>query len=313
VRATPVNCDGKIIDALTVPHGEGMPLAAVDHQRTTPVLKAMESPRLHWIIPRCGKPIPGLGFGVGVRQHGSADPEEIPATGQVNSANWSGFQSTGDSYTSVQAGWNVPAIVATCGSSCDSYSSAWVGLGPPCCAATSDLLIQDGTESDNVNGANSYVAWYEMYPYQPDIVPFPNITVNRGDSVDVVISNGGSDTALFSMADTSNGDAYGFSQAYPSSYTLATNALWIMERPLVNNNQDYARLADFNVIDWVGAYATDSQGTEAPVGNWKRDFDYMYSCGNTELLAETGDISGDDDFPVDWEGFPTGGLEAAPC
>jgi hypothetical protein len=78
------------------------------------------------------------------------------------STNWSGYDVIGTGpYTTVSATWTQPAV--NCMVTPSAYSSFWVGLD----GDTTNTVEQTGTDSDCVNGAAQYYAWYEMYPKAP--------------------------------------------------------------------------------------------------------------------------------------------------
>jgi hypothetical protein len=78
-------------------------------------------------------------------------------------ANWAGYVAASNLFfpqstvTAVSASWTVPSVKNV---GVDAYSSVWVGVG----GQFESSLIQVGTEQDFVNGAPTYLAWYEMLP-----------------------------------------------------------------------------------------------------------------------------------------------------
>ena len=98
---------------------------------------------------------------VGAPTAQAAAPLSYATTTAINSEasmDWSGWDATAGSYTSVAAAWTVPAVTCTAGET--SYSADWVGLD----GDGSDAVEQIGTSSDCDNGTPAYSAWYEFYP-----------------------------------------------------------------------------------------------------------------------------------------------------
>jgi len=75
----------------------------------------------------------------------------------LSSSNWSGYAVTGAGFTAVTGSWSVQSVSATKKA---SYSSQWIGID----GFNNSSLIQTGTESDYVQGAARYAAWWEILP-----------------------------------------------------------------------------------------------------------------------------------------------------
>jgi len=101
------------------------------------------------------------------------------ATGSEASMDWSGWDATGGSYSSVAAAWTVLAVTCTAGET--SYSADWVGLD----GDGSEAVEQIGTSSDCDGGTPAYSAWYEFYPSVS--VSLPN-TVGAGDKITAAVT-----------------------------------------------------------------------------------------------------------------------------
>jgi hypothetical protein len=114
---------------------------------------------------------------VGAPAAQAATVVDYATTTAVNSEasmDWSGWDATAGSYTSVAASWTVPAV--TCSADETSYSADWVGLD----GDGSEAVEQIGTSSDCDSGTPAYSAWYEFYP---DVsVSLPN-RVRAGDKI----------------------------------------------------------------------------------------------------------------------------------
>ena len=164
------------------------------------------------------------------------------------STDWAGYVVTpnlgnaSEQVVGVNASWTVPKVS---GSSSDTYSSAWVGIG----GHSEKTLIQVGTEQDFVNGQEFYSAWYEMLP--ADAVRINTISVSSGDVITASITLINSDTNQWAIRirDVTSGQGFYRTFIYNSSRLSAD---WIIERPQVGN--DIASLANFGTITFEDSY-----------------------------------------------------------
>ena len=136
-------------------------------------------------------------FAVGVPAANAAGTVRYAAASAADSessADWSGWDVTGGTYSSVSASWTVPTV--TCKPGETSYSAYWVGLD----GDGSSSVEQTGTSSDCDAGTPSYSAWYEFFP--EDSVSLPN-TVKAGDKIKAsVVSVAGTDQYKLVLTDT---------------------------------------------------------------------------------------------------------------
>ena len=291
---TSVDCNGSTIVALTPPRGMGMPLAALSGQPHSSAFAAREEPRFHWLIPRCGPPRRDVW--PATRSAGS-DVPDATSTGVSPSYNWAGFTTSGSGYEAAQAAWNIPALGASCGSGCDSYSSVWTALGP---TSGNDLLVQAGTEQDSLTSGNVYLPWYQECCLQDGEQPIKDFTVSRGDSMFVEVFHNGSGTALITFQDDTTNQATEFQVSWVNTgYVLGTAGEWIVERTEANG--DFPKLAKFNTVNWTGVYGTDGSGNSDDLADLNRDWFPMEDCAGT-TLAKTGDVSGAS-VTYTWEAF----------
>jgi len=182
-----------------------------------------------------------------VEQPVPATPGTQPAPGsrvqpgQGQSRNWSGYEATGGSFTSVSGTWTVPQ---TDGSSVGADAS-WVGIG----GVQSRDLIQAGTETDaSGNGRVHYQAWIEMLPQASHPVP---LTVNPGDSVSVSIAEQGTDQWLITLKNNTTGKNYQATEQYTSSNSSAE---WVEEAP--SGGRRVLPLDNFGKVDFSAGVAT---------------------------------------------------------
>jgi hypothetical protein len=178
-------------------------------------------------------------------------PNAVPVAGY--SQNWSGYAvTTGNgAVTAVSGNWVVPAVSPTN----SGYSSAWVGIDGVGRNAT---VEQIGTDSDYVNGAAQYYAWYEMYPAAPVYLSNP---VAPGDTISASVNAVSPGTFLLRIAD---GSSWSFSTTQTLSSAKQNTAEWIMEAP--SNFFGVLPLANFGTINFSQAQATISN-TTGPAGN----------------------------------------------
>jgi Peptidase A4 family len=295
LRAHVVQCgNGSTIRVLTPPAGRRMPITALMRNHS-PKLVRQERARTRWLVPGCQSN--GHWGNARVLPDGT-----VPATEEVDSANWSGFQTTATGFTFVEAQWNVPSV----GSDGPTVtSSIWPGLGDG--NSNRDILVQAGTEQDadaspEIGGSFTYVyyAWYEIVPleYQQTLTGF---TVNPGDEMYVSVDHSGSGQALIDVDDSTLNESSTFYVTWGTQYTLSADAEWIVER--TEFDKVYPPLAEFAPVTISTAEATDSAGTTAGVADYHRDFFWMMNCAFTEYLAKTGNISGQDTFPVSWQNY----------
>ena len=230
----------------------------------------------------------------------------------VQSANWSGYADTNDTFSSVASSWTEPTV--NCANSSaglngvlglstfngllggpDAASSFWVGLD----GYNSTSVEQLGTDSDCVSGAPSYYAWYEMYP-NPSVTLPSQYPVQPGDQMTALVASNPAGTSftleikdatagwMFSTTQTGSGFARSSAEAIaeaPSSCTL----LFCSEVPL----------ADFGQVNYSGSAAIDTAGTKGTLSAFNANEITMVNNGTT--LATPSSLSSDgSSFSVNW-------------
>ncbi len=185
----------------------------------------------------------------------------------LSSFNWSGYTSfTGlpnlpipsyNSVTKVQGTWQVPELVASEGG--DTYSSAWVGID----GFSSPTVEQIGTEHDVIDGASVYLAWFEMYPADPqEIEGFP---ISPGDSIEGKVVYLGLDPSfnnVFRLTLKNHTKKVKFSivqSTLPGFPAHLSSAEWIVEAPVVFISAScpaFLPLANFGAIPFTDCQAT---------------------------------------------------------
>jgi hypothetical protein len=178
----------------------------------------------------------------------------VPSAVLGTSTNWSGYAvTTGNGAVSAVSGnWAVPAVLPTV----SGYSSAWVGIDGVGRNAT---VEQIGTDSDFVNGAPQYYAWYEMYPAAPVYLSTGTYPVVPGDTMSASVTASVPGVFQLSIADTPQGassPSWSFTTTQTLSSARQNTAEWIMEAP--SNIFGVLPLADFVTINFSQARATIS-------------------------------------------------------
>ena len=174
-------------------------------------------------------------------------PQTQPSTGVTgpaassfsSSSNWSGYEATGGTFTSVSGTWTVPSVSATT----TGADATWVGVGG---IDTRDL-IQAGTQATVQGGEIQYEAWIEMLPASSRQI---SLTVSPGDSVTVSITQQSGNNWAIDMKNNTTGAHYGTTVQYASSNSSAE---WVQEAPSAGRGT--LPLDDFGTLSFTGATA----------------------------------------------------------
>jgi hypothetical protein len=184
------------------------------------------------------------------RSYASDFPSAQSATSST-SEDWSGYATTGATYTSVSGSWIQPQV--TCAAGENSYSAFWLGLD----GDTTRTVEQTGTESDCADGAPDYSAWYEMYPAAPVTIDRP---VAAGDRMSASVTADGIGGFSLTLSDTTQG----WSVTTPATATRALlgSAEWIAETP--SNGRRPLPLANFGTVTFSECAANGSALADNP-------------------------------------------------
>jgi hypothetical protein len=218
------------------------------------------------------------------------NPTAVNSVVSSNSSyNWSGYQATGGTFTSVSGTWTIPAVASANSTEADA---TWVGIG----GVTSHDLIQAGTQAViNGSGAPAYQAWYEMLPQATTQVP---LTVSPGDSMSISLaqtseaSDGSGSTPampaewLVSIRDNTTGQSYQNSFAYNSSLSSAE---WIEEMP--SDGQSFVPLDNFGSISFTGGTTTENGATQTMAGANAQEITMVNRAG--QALASPSTLGAD--------------------
>jgi hypothetical protein len=205
------------------------------------------------------------------------------------STNWSGYAAlattTGkkaQTVTDVKGSWTVPAVsgVGT------TYSAFWIGID----GYSSNTVEQIGTDSNVINGAAQYSAWYEIYPKYPVTIP---ITISAGDKITAEVSYA-SRAFTLTITDTTTAKTFTTTQKCPQA--ALSSAEWIAEAPW---SSGVLPLANFGTVTFTGCSATIG-GNTASISGFPNDaINMVTSSGATK--ASTGSLTnGGADFSVTW-------------
>jgi hypothetical protein len=204
-----------------------------------------------WKIKADAHPDQALAGGAPGNPNANTPPPLLPFPGlpinQNTSHNWSGYTSTGGTYTAVSGTWSVPQFSADTAFGIDA---AWIGIG----GVRGRDLIQAGTQQTvSGNGSTQYEAWIEMLPQSSRPVP---LSVHAGDSVSVSISEQATDQWLIAFTNNTTGQTYQRTEQYASSHSSAE---WIEEAPS-GGRGGVLPLDNFGSIDFsAGSTVKDGQ------------------------------------------------------
>ncbi len=162
---------------------------------------------------------------------------------QSQSRNWSGYNATTGTFTSVSGTWKVPSV--NTGST--GADATWIGIG----GVKATDLIQAGTQAVVQSGQVAYSAWWETLPQSSQTVP---LNINAGDTVSVTISQQTSGKWQITMVDQTTGDSYSRSVTYKSSLSSAE---WVEEAPAVGRGS-LLPLDNFGTVAFSNATAIDN-------------------------------------------------------
>ncbi len=207
-------------------------------------------------------------------------------TASAHSTDWSGWDVTGSTYTSVSAAWTVPTV--TCAAGETSYSADWVGLD----GDGSNSVEQTGTSSDCSSGTPTYSAWYEFYPAVA--VSLTN-TVKAGDKISAsVVAVKGTDR--FTLVVTDSTQRWTKTETGDSPSGTGASAEIIAEAPSGSERSDSVLpLADFKTVTFSDVLVNGSKlgaatgaGKIAMVDNYENP------------MATVSELTGSDRFTVTW-------------
>ncbi len=253
-------------------------------------------------VPIIGKvTLPGLGSLLGGVRHATA----------VQSANWSGYADTNDTYGSVASSWTEPAVNCARGGGGlfgfgglgglfggpSAASSFWVGLD----GYNSTSVEQLGTDSDCNSGKPAYYAWYEMYP-NPSVTLPSQYAVSPGDHMTAwVASNAAGTSFLLSIKDTTRN--WTFSTTQTGSGFARSSAEVIAEAPSSCNVVFCSELplANFGSIAYSGSSLMDTVGKTGSLSAFNANEITMANSTGTKMATPSSLSSDGTSFSVKWD------------
>ncbi len=216
-----------------------------------------------------------------------------------SSADWSGWDVTGGTYSSVSASWTVPSV--TCAPGETSYSAYWVGLD----GDGSSSVEQTGTSSDCDSGTPSYSAWYEFFP--ENSVSLPN-TVKAGDKIKAsVVSVAGSDQYKLVLTDTTQNWTKTETGSSPSG--TGASAEIIAEAPSGSTEgNSVLPLADFKTMTF-----SDVQVDGKKISDIDSARKIAMVAADGTPMASVSELTNGDTFAVKWlsSGSDTSGRDVS--
>lgn len=211
---------------------------------------------------------------------------QTSVTANQQSSNWAGYAvatnlttPAANSVSDVIGTWVVPTVT---GGTTDAYSVDWVGIDG--FSNSSGSVEQLGTEADWVNGAPSYLAWWEMYPAPMQPIP---MAVSPGDVVTADVHWISGNTFTLSLTDVTTGDTFSTQQ------TLATTARrdsaeWIHEAPSLSTQ--ILPLTQTTPVTFTGCDTT-VQGTTGSIGDAAWQNTGIDLSQNSTLIAQASGLS----------------------
>jgi hypothetical protein len=173
------------------------------------------------------------------------------STTTYQSTNWSGYLSTGGSFTAVSGAWVAPTSTPT-STTVESGDGTWIGIGG---VSTSDL-IQIGTENTiSPSGIVSSSAFYELLP--AGAVGIPSLTVSPGDTMSASITQTATSQWTISLFNVTTGKSFSQSVTYASSLSSAE---WIQEDPSYPDGS-LVLLDNFGTVPFTNAITTMNGAT----------------------------------------------------
>jgi len=184
------------------------------------------------------------------------------------------------SVTDVKGSWTVPEVTST--QTTNSYSSFWVGID----GYSSNTVEQIGTDSDYVNGAPTYYAWFEFYPKQAYIIS--TVSVIPGDVMSAEVTYSKS-TFTVSITNTRTHKSFSTSAKVPSA--RMSSAEWIAEAP---SSGGVLPLANFGAVSFTSCSATIGSKTGS-IGSFAPSSVYQISMVNSagSVIAQPSSLSND--------------------
>jgi Peptidase A4 family len=213
----------------------------------------------------------------------------------ASSTNWSGYATSGTTFTDVKGTWVAPAV--TCSTGQSGYAAFWVGLGG--FEGSTGGLEQIGTESDCEAGHPVYAAWFEFLPAPSTPI---TMTVSAGDTIAAEVAADGSLVTL-TLTDVTTGATFA-TQDTPRELDVSS-AEWIAEAPSQCDRTGCVSLplANFATAEFSGS-STTANGHTGTISDaaWTAtgiQLDGTFGSAVPSALSTDGTS-----FSVAWQGPP---------
>lgn len=138
---------------------------------------------------------------------------------------WSGYASTGQTFTGVTGSWVQPNV--TCNQSYNQETAYWVGLD----GVSSQFVEQTGTQTECKGGHATPGLFYEFYPDPPEYPSTDTYPVDVGDSFTGTVLNSNHNFTL-KLVNHTKGWTFTISKSVPNA--PASSAEWVIEGVHVN-------------------------------------------------------------------------------
>jgi hypothetical protein len=226
-------------------------------------------------------------------------PASPTGAARSQSSNWSGYYTTGGTFTTVAGSWTIPNISpGTSGA-----DATWVGIG----GMASRDLIQAGTQAVVQSGRVVYTAWWETLPQASQSVP---LDISAGDTVSVSITQQSGGAWLITILDVTTGDSFRKSVEYQSS---RSSAEWVEEAPAVGRagRMGLVPLDNFGAVTFTNA-TTVKDGQTRSLGQAGAQPITMYNRAEQALAQPS--VVGEDgaSFTVTRTSVPSTSSSAGP-
>jgi hypothetical protein len=261
-------------------------------------------------VPIIGKVVlPGLGqlLGHGLRH----------AT-NVQSANWSGYADTADTYNSVAATWTQPTVDCSSGGGGGggvlggllggnglgnllgpggSASSFWVGLD----GYSSSSVEQLGTDSDCNGTTPQYYAWWEMFPNPSQVLSSSSYPVRPGDQITAWVASNAAGTKFY-LAEKDANAGWIFSTTQTASGFARTSAEVVAEAPSSCNLLFCSEvpLSNFGHVAFGNADLIDNSGNNGSLSSFAAN-EITMATGNRTLAVPSNLSSDGRSFSIAWQ------------
>lgn len=205
------------------------------------------------------------------------------------STNWSGYMSTGGSYSAITATWVADKVTGN--NATTSADATWIGIG----GIVSGDLIQVGTQNTvSSSGQVATSAFYELLPNRE--IVFPDFNIAPGDTISATINQINSSVWTITISDLTTNATFATNVNYASSNSSAE---WIEEDPSYASG-GLVPIDNFDQISFLNC-STINNGNSDNLNQTNAQSITMFTPAKTlEALPSAIDPSGDS-FSVSYQ------------